>query len=87
MDTSSHVKAIISGACTYEDSDEIIGEIQFCYLTGMRIGNAACMDHWVRLLLVSYLPSFYEGSKAPTLFQGVGVVSRLLVAYGSSQSY
>jgi hypothetical protein len=51
MDTSSHVKAIISGICTYEDSDEIIGEIQFCYLTGMLIGNAACMEHWVRALI------------------------------------
>jgi AAR2 protein len=51
MDTSSHIKAIISGICTYEDSDEIIGEIQFCYLTGMLIGNAACMEHWVRALI------------------------------------
>jgi hypothetical protein len=51
MDTSSHIKAIISGICTYEDSDEIIGEIQFCYLTGMLIGNAACMEHWVKTLI------------------------------------
>ncbi|PMD43329.1 hypothetical protein L207DRAFT_423347 [Hyaloscypha variabilis F] len=67
MDTSSHVKAVISGICTYEDSDEIIGEIQFCYLTGMLIGNAACMEHWahvVKLMFKAYrlvleLPVFY----------------------------
>jgi AAR2 protein len=54
MDTSSHIKAIISGSCTYEDSDEIIGEIQFCFLTGMLIGNAACMEQWVRSILTAH---------------------------------
>jgi A1 cistron-splicing factor AAR2 len=59
MDTSSHVKAVISGICTYEDSDEIIGEIQFCYLTGMLIGNAACMEHWVRHRFISHRPLLF----------------------------
>jgi A1 cistron-splicing factor AAR2 len=59
MDTSSHIKAIISGVCTYEDSDEIIGEIQFCYLTGMLIGNAACMEHWVRLICTSNIKPLF----------------------------
>jgi A1 cistron-splicing factor AAR2 len=39
MDTSSHILAIISGNCSNEDWDEIIGEIQFAYLTGMLLGN------------------------------------------------
>jgi A1 cistron-splicing factor AAR2 len=50
MDTSSHIKAIITGNCTYEDSDEIIGEVQFCYLTGMILGNAACLEHWAHVV-------------------------------------
>jgi A1 cistron-splicing factor AAR2 len=33
--------AIISN-CSYEDHDEIIGELQFCYVTGMILGNVAC---------------------------------------------
>lgn len=44
MDTSAHVMAVVVGCCTYEDSDEIIGELQFCYVTGMILGNVACME-------------------------------------------
>jgi hypothetical protein len=70
MDTSSHIKAIISGSCTYEDSDEIIGELQFCYLTGMLIGNAACMEHWVRSILTArpHLFSLFHESQEPAPF-------------------
>jgi len=49
MDTSSHVRAIISN-CSAEDADEIIGETQFCYVTGMILGNAACMEHWAHII-------------------------------------
>ncbi|KAI9646880.1 hypothetical protein NHQ30_004880 [Ciborinia camelliae] len=34
------------GHCTYEDSDEIIGEMQFCFITGLVLGNLACMEQW-----------------------------------------
>jgi A1 cistron-splicing factor AAR2 len=54
MDTSSHIKAIIQANCTYEDSDEIIGELQFCYLTGMILGNAACMEHWTHMVKILF---------------------------------
>jgi len=43
MDTSGHIMAIISN-CSYEDHDEIIGELQFCYVTGMILGNVACKN-------------------------------------------
>lgn len=39
MDTTSHIQAVISDLCTYQDSDEIIGELQFCYITGMTLGK------------------------------------------------
>jgi A1 cistron-splicing factor AAR2 len=45
-------QAIIHGECTYEDSDEIIGELQFCYITGMHLGNLACMEHWAHIVKV-----------------------------------
>jgi A1 cistron-splicing factor AAR2 len=56
MDTSFHIKAIID-RCTYKDSDEVIGEFQFCYVTGMLLGNLACMEHWgyvIRVLFKAY---------------------------------
>jgi A1 cistron-splicing factor AAR2 len=39
MDTSSHILTIISGNCSDQDWEEIIGEVQFAYLTGMLLGN------------------------------------------------
>ena len=52
LDSSSHVLSIIHDKCTYEDSDEIVGELQFCYLTGMLLGNLACMEHWAHMFKV-----------------------------------
>ncbi|TGO50143.1 hypothetical protein BOTNAR_0404g00060 [Botryotinia narcissicola] len=56
IDSSSYIVEAI-GRCTYEDSDEIIGELQFCYITGMILGNLACMEQWgiiVRKLFGAY---------------------------------
>jgi A1 cistron-splicing factor AAR2 len=52
LDTSAHIVSIIHNNCTYEDSDEIIGELQFCYVTGMLLGNLACMEHWAHIVKV-----------------------------------
>ncbi|TAQ85068.1 hypothetical protein B7494_g6630 [Chlorociboria aeruginascens] len=53
MDTSAHIMAIIAG-CTYEDSDQIIGELQFCYISGMTLGNVACMEQWANIIKVIF---------------------------------
>lgn len=37
-----------------EDSDEIIGELQFCYLTGMILGNLACLEQWAHIVKVVF---------------------------------
>ena len=52
LDSSSHVLSVIHDHCTYEDSDEIIGELQFCYITGMLLGNVACQEHWAHVVKV-----------------------------------
>lgn len=54
MDTSTHIAAIINTQCTYQDFDEIVGELQFCYLTGMILGNLACMEHWGHVVKVVF---------------------------------
>jgi len=54
MDTSAHIMAVIAGVCTYEDSDEIIGELQFCFVTGMTLGNIACMEQWANIVSVVF---------------------------------
>jgi A1 cistron-splicing factor AAR2 len=54
IDTSAHTIAIIRGICSYEDSDEIIGELQFCYITGMLLGNEACMEQWGHIMKIVF---------------------------------
>jgi A1 cistron-splicing factor AAR2 len=73
MDTSSHIKAIVTSSCTYEDSDEIIGELQFCYLTGMILGNAACMEH-CKAYSHSNLQFFPMGDASLGAFLGAGMI-------------
>ncbi len=53
MDTSSHIRGVIA-ICTFEDSDEIIGELQFCFITGMFLGNLACMEQWSHIIKVVF---------------------------------
>lgn len=85
MDTSAHIMAIITGNCSYEDPDEIIGELQFCFLTGMLLGNIACMEHWAHMIrtifrafrLIVDLPvfcrKFIKAVHAQMTFDGVGI--------------
>ncbi|KAF7957477.1 hypothetical protein EAE96_003055 [Botrytis aclada] len=69
IDTSSYiVKAI--GRCTYEDSDEIIGELQFCYITGMVLGNFACMEQW-GIIVIKLFRAYRLSMDQPVFFRKV----------------
>ncbi|KAI6716306.1 hypothetical protein JHW43_001084 [Diplocarpon mali] len=95
MDTSAYVVAIISGSCSYEDSDEIIGELQFSYITGMLLGNVACMEQWARIIKVTFrafrlvmdLPRFYhkfiKAVHAQLAFDGVGIEGSIFDSDGN----
>lgn len=54
LDTSAYIMSIVVGSCSYEDSDEIIGELQFCYITGMTLGNIACQEQWANIVKVLF---------------------------------
>lgn len=49
-DTSAHVSGVIASCGQYSDSDDVIGELQFCFLTGMILGNVACQEHWAHVV-------------------------------------
>jgi A1 cistron-splicing factor AAR2 len=68
MDTSAHIVAVISDRCTYEDSDEVIGELQFCYLTGVLLGNVACQEQWAHIVKVIF-KAFRLAMDMPMLFR------------------
>jgi A1 cistron-splicing factor AAR2 len=54
LDTSVHIFTVIRDKCTFEDADEVIGEMQFSYLTGVLIGNMECQEQWAHLVKVVF---------------------------------
>ena len=70
LDTSSHVLSIIHEKCTYGDSDEVIGELQFCYVTGVLLGNMTCQEQWAHVVKVMF-KAFQLAMNEPEFFQKV----------------
>jgi A1 cistron-splicing factor AAR2 len=54
QDTTSHVKSIIADYCNNGNPDEIIGELQFCYISGMILGNLPCMEQWEHIVKIVF---------------------------------
>ncbi|TVY16303.1 hypothetical protein LARI1_G005425 [Lachnellula arida] len=68
LDSTSYVEDIINEKCTYQDSDEIIGEVQFCYLSGMLLGNIACIEQWAHVVKVVF-HAYYLSLEMPVFFK------------------
>ncbi|KUJ11736.1 uncharacterized protein LY89DRAFT_722827 [Mollisia scopiformis] len=85
MDTSNHVTTIINDVCDSGDYTEIVGELQFCYITGMILGNVACMEHWIHVVKIVFrafkltldspifFKKFIEAIHTQFLFDDVGI--------------
>lgn len=57
LDTTTYIKDIIESRCSDNNGDEVVGELQFTFLTGMLLGNIACMEQWgwtVKLLFRAF---------------------------------
>jgi A1 cistron-splicing factor AAR2 len=70
MDTSAHIVAVINNMCTYEDPDEVVGELQFCYITGVLLGNIACQEQWAHIVKVIF-KAFNLAMDMPVLFRNL----------------
>jgi A1 cistron-splicing factor AAR2 len=65
LDQTSHITAVIEDRCSFQDSDEIIGELQFCYITGMMLGNLDCMEQWGHVLKILF-KAYHLAMENPT---------------------
>jgi len=70
LDTSIHIFHIIRDKCTFEDADEVIGELQFSYLTGVLLGNIDCQEQWAHLVKV-FFKAFRLAMDMPALFRKI----------------
>jgi A1 cistron-splicing factor AAR2 len=68
LDTSAHIIAVISDRCTYEDPDEVIGELQFCYVTGVLLGNITCQEQWAHIVKIIF-KAFRLAMDMPVFFR------------------
>ncbi|KAI0997637.1 hypothetical protein K3495_g10550 [Podosphaera aphanis] len=66
-DTSGHIQAITNAKCDDNDADEIIGELQFCYLTGICLKNQTCMEHWAHIVKMVF-QAFLMAINQPIFF-------------------
>lgn len=87
-DTTTHIVSIINGSCEW-DADVILGELQFCYITGMVLGNIWCLEHWGHIVKMmfkaidltmdqpKFFKKFIEVVQAQLTYDGVGVVGSI----------
>ncbi|OBU01234.1 hypothetical protein VE01_00965 [Pseudogymnoascus verrucosus] len=54
MDSSSHVRGVIAESCTSDGPNDVLGELQFCYLTGVLLSNLCCMEQWGHVVKILF---------------------------------
>jgi A1 cistron-splicing factor AAR2 len=70
MDSTAFIEGVIKNHSSGGDFDQIIGELQFCYITGIVLGNITLMEQWgheIKLLL----KAFHLAMEQPALFRGI----------------
>lgn len=67
MDTTSYIRTLVADRCTLGGQDEVIGELQFCYLTGMLLGNIRCMEQWAYIVKLLF-KAFRLAAEEPLFF-------------------
>jgi len=54
QDRSWFLSNLIEQSCTQQDSKEIIGELQFCFLMVLTLNNFSCFEQWKRILTLLF---------------------------------
>ncbi|KAH8821537.1 AAR2 protein-like protein [Xylogone sp. PMI_703] len=68
LDKTEDVNYIVMKACTNENPDEILGELQFCFVTGMVVGNSACQEQWAHIVKILF-QAYYCPTYRPVFFR------------------
>lgn len=56
-----------SATTSMATESDIVGELQFTFLTGLHLGNSSCLDQWWYLLLKVILRAYRLAAERPTL--------------------
>lgn len=50
VDTTTYIRTLAKTMCTDQNPEELIGELQFCYVTGMLLSNTDCQENWAHII-------------------------------------
>ncbi|KAL2123826.1 hypothetical protein VTJ04DRAFT_191 [Mycothermus thermophilus] len=70
-DTSARIEALLSNNQGRISEQGILAELQFTFLTGTHIGNAACLEQWWNLVLKILLRAYHAAITRPRFTAGV----------------
>jgi A1 cistron-splicing factor AAR2 len=66
-DTSTRVQALLDATDSPVTEQDIVAELQFTFLTGTHLGNAACLEQWWNLVLKIVLRAYSLAISHPSL--------------------
>ncbi len=67
FDTTADVLAVLNFSAVGATEADIVGELQFVFLTGAHLTNLSCLDHWWHLLLDVVLRAYALVTARPRL--------------------
>lgn len=54
IDSSTYVRGLVVEKCNHQNAEELVGEMQFSYISGMFLGNINCMEQFVFIARVVF---------------------------------
>ena len=82
-DATSHILSVVDDPTSPLLEDEVVGELQLAFDTGVHLGNEACMDQWWYMLLKLILKAYTLPTRRPTLATNLLRTISSQLTYGS----
>ena len=82
-DATSHILSVVDDPTNPLLEDEVVGELQLAFATGVHLGNEACMDQWWYMLLKLILKAYTLPTRRPTLATNLLRTISSQLTYGS----
>ena len=66
-DSTTHILSLIDNPSNNLTEDDIVGELQFSYITGVHLGNDSCIQQWWYMILKLILKAYTLPATRPDL--------------------
>lgn len=83
-DTSMDILRLVDTPGTGVAEDDLVGELQFAFLTGLHLSNLACIEHWWHLVLKVWLRAHTLVLQRPRLSRAFLVTFHAQMVYNET---